>query len=94
MEIPVTLEILPSNDGSGVKLWLRAKDGSGDARFKWYENIHVAAIDADQIQLTDGVTKVQEASERFLTGATRKLLVQTEVDSEVLNTHWTHVRKG
>jgi hypothetical protein len=44
MFIPVTVQLLPSDDSPGAKLWARAQDGSGRAWFRWYKNAAAGKI--------------------------------------------------
>jgi hypothetical protein len=44
MLIPVTVQLLRSNDPPGAKLWARAQDGSGRVWFRWYKNAATGKI--------------------------------------------------
>jgi len=88
MDIPVRLELLNSEDSSGVKLWVRALDGSDRAWFKWYENEQVAIIDAETMRLVETPVITSPSESRYVLNVHRKLLPETEIGEEVLETHW------
>jgi hypothetical protein len=88
MEIPVRLELLDSDDDRGVKLWVRALDGSDRVWFKWYENRQIAIIDAENMRLVETPVLVSPSENRYVLNVHRKLLLETEISEEVLETHW------
>jgi LPS sulfotransferase NodH len=88
MTIPVRLQLLDSDDAKGVKLWIIALDGSNRAWYKWFENAGIAMIDAENMRLVETPVKVTPSADRYALDVKRRLLPETEIDEDVLETHW------
>lgn len=86
MEIQVRLQLMDSEASYGVRLWAIALDGSNRSWFKWYENQGTAMIDAEHMRLAETVSTPSE--QRHSVFVYRRLLPETEIEEDVLNTHW------
>jgi hypothetical protein len=88
MEIPVRIQLLDSEGGRGVKLWVIAQDGSRRAWFKWYKDAGTASIDAEKMGLIELPVLYSPSSDRHALSVRRRLLTETTIDESVLETHW------
>jgi hypothetical protein len=88
MIIPVAVHPLQSDDSYGYKLWVLAQDGSGRAWYKWYEHEASLSIDAPKMDMATTGEIVGDPSQRYAGHAITAVPINTEMDTEILDTWW------
>lgn len=88
MAIRVRLQLLNSNDKNGVKLLVIVLDGSNRTWFKWYVNAGIAIFDAENMYLVETPVNISPSASRFAVNIHRRLLAETEIEENVLDTEW------